>query len=61
MLIGTDNLCDDTRPVSSHPLTANAVVGHVNKKKDMKNVCLAISDADFVREINRLIFDYGKT
>jgi hypothetical protein len=39
----------------------DAIVGHRDKKKDVKNLNLTISDADFVREIGRLIFDHGKT
>ncbi len=44
-----------------HPLIADAIVGHGDRKKDVKSVYLTISDADLVREIDRLSFDHGKT
>ena len=44
-----------------HPLVADAIVGHGDREKDVKSVYLTISDADLVREIDRLTFDHGKT
>ena len=44
-----------------HPLIADVIVGHGDWKKDVKSLYLAISDADLVREIDRLTFDHGKT
>ncbi len=44
-----------------HPLIADAIVGHGDRKKDVKSVHLTISDADLLREIDRLTFDHGKT
>ncbi len=44
-----------------HPLITDAVVGHGDRKKDVKSVYLTISDAVLVREIDRLTFDHGKT
>ncbi len=44
-----------------HPLITDAIVGHGDRKKDVKSVYLAINDADLVREIDRLTFDHGKT
>lgn len=32
-----------------HPLVADVIVGHGDRKKDVKSVCLTISDADLVR------------
>jgi len=43
-----------------HPLIADAIVGHGDRKKDVKSVYLTISDEDLVREIDRLTFDHGK-
>lgn len=40
---------------------ADAIVGHGNRKKNVKSVYLTISDADLVREIDKLTFDHGKT
>ena len=44
-----------------HPLIADAIVGHGDRKKDVKSLYLTISDTDLVREIDRLTFDHGKT
>jgi hypothetical protein len=44
-----------------HPLIADAIVGHGDRKKDVKSVYLTISDADLLREIDKLTFDHGKT
>ncbi|MGB6063627.1 MAG: hypothetical protein WBG50_02400 [Desulfomonilaceae bacterium] len=44
-----------------HPLIADAIVGHRDRKKDVKSLYLTISDADLVREIDKLTFDHGKT
>ncbi len=44
-----------------HPLIADAIVGHGDRKKDVKSLYLTINDADLVREIDRLTFDHGKT
>jgi hypothetical protein len=48
------------RPSGLHPLIADAIVGHGDRKKDVKSVYLTISDADLVREIDRFTFDHGK-
>jgi integrase len=44
-----------------HPLITDAIVGHGDRKKDVKSLYLSISDSDLVREIDRLTFDNGKT
>lgn len=44
-----------------HSLTADAIVGHGDRKKDVKSLYLTISDVDLVREIDRLTFDHGPT
>jgi hypothetical protein len=44
-----------------HPLIADEIVGHGHRQKDGKSAYLTISDADLVREIDRLTFDHGKT
>ncbi len=44
-----------------HPLVADVIAGHGDRKKDVKSVYLTISDADSVREIDKLTFDHGKT
>ena len=46
---------------SLHPLMAAAIVVQGDRKKDVKSVYLTISDADLVREIDRLTFDHGNT
>ncbi len=44
-----------------HPLIADAIVGHGDRRKDVKSLYITISDEDLVREIDRLTFDHGKT
>jgi integrase len=44
-----------------HPLIADAIVGHGDRKKDVRSVYLSISDEDLVREIDRMRFDLGET
>jgi hypothetical protein len=44
-----------------HPLVADAIVGHGDRKKDVKSGYLTISEADLGREIDRLTLDHGKT
>lgn len=43
------------------PLIADAIVGHGDRKEDVKSLYLTISDTDLVREIDKLTFDRGKT
>ena len=44
-----------------HPLIADAIVGHRDRKKDVRSVYLSISDEDLVREIDRVRFDLEET
>lgn len=44
-----------------HPVIADAIVGHGDRKKDVRSLYLSINDEDLVREIDRLTFDHGKT
>jgi hypothetical protein len=44
-----------------HPLIADAIMGHGDKKKDVRSLCLTINEEDLAREIDRLTFDQGKT
>jgi len=44
-----------------HPLIADAIVGHGDRKKDVKSLYLTINAEDLVREIGRLSVDHGKT
>ncbi len=44
-----------------HHLIADAIVGHGDRKKDVKSIYLTIGDADLVKEIDKLTFDHGKT
>jgi hypothetical protein len=37
-----------------HPLIADAIVGHGDRKKDVKSLCLTINDADSAPVIDRL-------
>jgi hypothetical protein len=55
--------CWKTNAIRSglHPLIADAIVGHGDRKKDVKSLYLTINDEDLVREIERLSLDHGKT
>jgi hypothetical protein len=44
-----------------HPLIADVLVGHGNKRKDVRSVYLSISDEDLLQEIDKIKFDMGKT
>ena len=44
-----------------HPLIADAIVCHRDRKKDVKSLYLSVNDEDLVREIDWLTFDHGKT
>jgi len=44
-----------------HPLIADAIVRHGDRKKAVKSLYLTINDEKLVREIDRLTFDHGKT
>jgi hypothetical protein len=43
------------------PPIDNTIVGPRDRNTDVKTVYLATSEADLVREIDRLTFDHGKT
>lgn len=45
----------------SASLIADTIIGHGDRKKDVKSSYLTITDADLVREIDRLTFDHWKT
>ncbi|MBI4962793.1 MAG: hypothetical protein HY913_05910 [Desulfomonile tiedjei] len=55
--------CWKTNPMRSglHPLIADAIAGHGDRKKNVKSVYLTVSDADLARELGRLTFDHGKS
>ncbi len=44
-----------------HPAIADAIVGHGNKKKDVKNLYISISDVDLLDAIDRMRWDAGET
>jgi hypothetical protein len=44
-----------------HPVIADAIVGHGDRKKDMKSLYLTIKDADLLGETDGLTFGHGKT
>ena len=44
-----------------HPLIADAVVGHGDRKKTVQSLYLSISDADLLNAIDRMRFDKGET
>ena len=44
-----------------HPLIADAILGHGDRKKTVQSLCLSISDADLLSAIDRMKFDKGET
>ena len=44
-----------------HPAIADAIVGHGDRKKDVRSLYLSISDADLLDAIDRMSFDFGDT
>ena len=44
-----------------HPVIADMIVGHGNRKKDVQSVYLTVSNADLVAAIDRMKFDSGDT
>ena len=40
---------------------ADAIVGNGNKKTDVKNLYVSISDADLLDAIDRMMWDNGET
>src|SRR5271157_1906870 len=44
-----------------HPLIADAIVGHGDRKKTVQSLYLSISDADLIDAIDRMTFDKGET
>jgi hypothetical protein len=44
-----------------HPLIADAIVGHGDRKKTVQSLYLSISDADLLSAIDRMRFDKGET
>ena len=44
-----------------HPVIADMIVGHGNRKKDLKSLYISVSDADLLDAIDRMRFDFGDT
>jgi hypothetical protein len=44
-----------------HRATADAILGHGKKKKDVKSLYISISDADLLDAIDRMKCDCGET
>lgn len=44
-----------------HPVIADMIVGHGNRKKDLQSLYISISDADLVDAIDRMRYDKGET
>jgi len=44
-----------------HPVIADMIVGHGNRKKDVQSLYISISDADLLDAIDRMIFDNEET
>jgi len=44
-----------------YPLIVDGIVGHGNRKKDVRSLYVMISDEDLVREIDQMKSDQGQT
>ncbi len=44
-----------------HPATADAIVGHRDKKKTLQSLYLTIIDEDLIMAIDMMKFDTGNT
>jgi hypothetical protein len=44
-----------------YPLVVDSIVGHGDRRKDVRSLYVTISDEDLVREIDRMNFDQGET
>lgn len=44
-----------------YPLIVDSIVGHGDRRKDVRSLYVSISDEDLVREIDRMRFDVGET
>jgi len=44
-----------------HPAIADAIVGHGDRKKDIKSLYISISDTDLLDAIDRMKWDSGET
>lgn len=44
-----------------HPAIADAIVGHGDRKKDVRSLYLSISDADLLDAVDRMVYDHGET
>jgi hypothetical protein len=44
-----------------YPLIVDSIVGHGDRRKDVRSLYVSISDEDLVGEIDRMRFDVGET
>lgn len=44
-----------------YPLIVDSIVGHGDRRKDVRSLYVSISDEDLVKEIDRMRFDLGET
>lgn len=58
-----DDHCWETNAMHSrfHPVIADMIVRHGNRKKDVQSLYLTVSDADLVAAIDSMKFDSGET
>jgi hypothetical protein len=48
-------------PSRPYPLIVHSIVGHGDRRRDVRSLYVTISDEDLVREIDRMRFDLGET
>ena len=44
-----------------YPIIVDSIVGHGDRRKDVRSLYVSISDEDLVKEIDRMRFDVGET
>jgi|GEM_PF-626394 len=56
-----DRIAEHAMRSGVHPVTADMIVGHGNRKKDVQSLYLTVSDGDLVTAIDRMKYDSGDT
>ena len=49
------------KPLQKDPLIVDSIVGHGDRRKDVRSLYVSVSDEDLVREIDRMKFDQWET
>jgi len=58
---GSPSITERRRKTRLDPSAVDSIVGHGDRRKDVRSLYVTISDEDLVKEIDRMNFDQGKT